>query len=141
MKGRLLHLNDIWNSSWNIQRLVDHIVKIIRIPDYALVPAHIRDAVNIWLEAKHAIGEATDAGNGNEENADNDEDCWKSFCKSLLLKMGRNVDNLMLLERMHLNVVALYASDFPTLRKYAKIVFAEHPSIQYCDRERRCYKH
>ena len=50
--GLLMHFSEMWDSKWNIRRLLNHIIDILLIPDFSLIPQNMMYILNLWLKDK-----------------------------------------------------------------------------------------
>jgi len=50
--GLLMHFSRMWDSKWNIRRLLNHVVDILISPDLSLIPPNIMHIFNLWLKEK-----------------------------------------------------------------------------------------
>jgi ubiquitin-conjugating enzyme E2 N len=51
-EGYLQHIAQLWDSSWNIAKLCEHIMELLREPTLDLVPAEFKDIVKLFLGEK-----------------------------------------------------------------------------------------
>ena len=42
----------MWDSKWNIRRLLNHIIDILLTPDFSLIPQNMMYILNLWLKDK-----------------------------------------------------------------------------------------
>jgi ubiquitin-protein ligase len=49
--GLLPHIDTIWDSTWNVRRLLEHVTELLERPQLQLVPSHIVSVVRDWVSA------------------------------------------------------------------------------------------
>ena len=133
--GKLLHLDQVWDSRWNMRILLSHIVSLIINPSISLLPGPLFHTLNAWLVSKGydkitinnhnppSDEEGDVSGNGNDVNetkvpvevdqkeSTNDE---KTHIVSELHANDSHVEmleSLSRIEQMHLNVLSLFICD------------------------------
>jgi ubiquitin-protein ligase len=47
--GHLMHLSSIWDSRWNMRKLIGHVFQLMTEPDLTLIPAVMMHLVNAWI--------------------------------------------------------------------------------------------
>ena len=47
-----MHFSQMWDSKWNMRRLLTHIVDVLITPDLALLPEKMMYILNLWLTSK-----------------------------------------------------------------------------------------
>ena len=52
--GLLMHFSKMWDSKWNMRRLLNHIVDVLITPDLSLIPPNIMYILNLWLREKRS---------------------------------------------------------------------------------------
>ena len=93
--GFLPHLSKLWDSQWNMRKLIDHIFTILLFPDMSLVPAPIRQVYDSWQEETY----------GPKIKYDTEEITNEPTIK---LSYKEIIHSLPRVEQMHLNILSLY---------------------------------
>ncbi len=118
-KGKLFHLTEVWNAEWNINKLLEHIVKLLSTPDFSLLPMKFLGILDDWEEGLRARGIASALPRTNEEGEEiapmmNIPDRVLSLTgltieqitsKNNLQKIGKQFTKL---EQMHIQILFLY---------------------------------
>ncbi len=71
--GYLPHIYHVWDSSWNIRKLLDHIKDLMITPQQSLVPVEMTDIIKIFLMEQLADAQQADAERRAEIAAANEE--------------------------------------------------------------------
>lgn len=112
--GQLLHLHDIWDSaSWNLTKLLQHLEQCLGDPVhvYQLLPFKMKEIVDRWMEVSH--GES-------ELDHDDLEASFESFSRRVHDAMLPYISEFPKLDQMHLNVIALFASNPGSFSDYSQ---------------------
>lgn len=98
--GRLLHVDALWSSDWNISSLLQHVSAILVDPStcYHLLPVHMTSVVDKWL---HILVEASSLQHTSAEE----------FIEFIQKTIQADLQYLPKLDQMHVNVIALFATD------------------------------
>jgi len=119
--GKLMHLDLVWDSRWNMRILLTHIVSLLTAPNMSLIPPELMHTLNSWLTSKGyskiQAAPSNVQGNGEEEvEAHTDNDALVSQ-----LDADESYDvifnSLARIQQMHLNVLSLFVCDLSRFNK------------------------
>ena len=96
--GVLLHLKQLWTGSWNIRKLLNHIIALLYSPNLDLIPVRLRQPVVEYhkLYLKQQYNNAMTDTNGSSQD------------QEIASQLGNFVDSFPRLEQLQLNILLTY---------------------------------
>ena len=148
--GKLLHLDQVWDSRWNMRILLSHIVSLLINPSISLLPGALFHTLNAWLVSKgydkitmnnptsdeddvsgNDVKETKDPVEQDQKESTNDE---KTQIVSELHANDSHVEmleSMSRIEQMHLNVLSLFICDNDrynhTIRQMTQLYASHNP--------------
>jgi ubiquitin-protein ligase len=102
--SRVLHFHQLWQPDWNINRLLQHLIDLLRQPSVELLPEPFQEIYYEW-ENELAMRKEKQLETVSEKTLLNIEDLSNERVMKMISKLNR-------IEQMHLQIVFLYLTNY-----------------------------